>query len=120
MVDPAGEDIDERWMLRAFDRVLLGNKTGTTRLGFAVLLKMFQAEGRFPSRPEEVPVAALGAHAATVDDHIPSCGRSFRPRAHHPNERGMYSVQQGLRAPLAQTPAQCRTADSIPGGPQLP
>jgi hypothetical protein len=25
--------------------VLLGNKTGTTRLGFAVLLKMFQAEG---------------------------------------------------------------------------
>ena len=26
MVDQAGEDSDERWMLRAFDRVLLGNK----------------------------------------------------------------------------------------------
>src|SRR4051794_37084289 len=49
MVDQAGEDIDERWILRAFDRLLLGNKTGTTRLGFTVLLKMFQAEGRFPA-----------------------------------------------------------------------
>ena len=35
MADQAGEDIDERWTLRASDRVLLGNKTGTTRLGFA-------------------------------------------------------------------------------------
>jgi uncharacterized protein DUF4158 len=66
MVDQAGEDIDERWMLRAFDRVLLGNKTGTTRLGFAVLLKMFQAEGRFPSRPEEVPVAAVESIACQI------------------------------------------------------
>jgi hypothetical protein len=66
MVDQAGEDIDERWMLRAFDRVLLGNKTGTTRLGFAVLLKMFQAEGRFPSRPEDVPVAAIEVIACQI------------------------------------------------------
>jgi len=66
MVDQAGEDIDERWTLRASDRVLLGNKTGTTRLGFAVLLKMFQAEGRFPSRPEEVPVAAVEAIARQI------------------------------------------------------
>ena len=66
MADQAGEDIDERWTLRASDRVLLGNKTGTTRLGFAVLLKMFQAEGRFPSRPEEVPVAAVEAIARQI------------------------------------------------------
>jgi hypothetical protein len=66
MVDRAGEDIDERWTLRASDRVLLGNKTGTARLGFAVLLKMFQAEGRFPSRPEEVPVAAVEVIACQI------------------------------------------------------
>ena len=66
MADQAGEDIDERWTLRASDRALLGNKTGSTRLGFAVLLKMFQAEGRFPSRPEEVPVAAVEAIARQI------------------------------------------------------
>ena len=54
------------WTLRASDRVLLGNKTGTTRLGFAVLLKMFQAEGRFPSRSQEVPVAAVEAIARQI------------------------------------------------------
>jgi len=66
MVDQTGEDIDEHWTLRASDRALLGNKTGTTRLGFAVLLKMFQAEGRFPSRPEEVPIAAVEAIARQI------------------------------------------------------
>ena len=66
MVDQTGEDIDEHWTLRASDRALLGNKTGTTRLGFAVLLKMFQAAGRFPSRPEEVPVAAVEAIARQI------------------------------------------------------
>ncbi len=49
---PAGE-VEDRWTLHAADRALLGNKTGATRLGFAVLLKLFQAEGRFPRRPKE-------------------------------------------------------------------
>ncbi len=57
---------DERWTLRAADRALLGNKTGATRLGFAVLLKLFQAEGRFPRRPEDVPAAAVEALALQV------------------------------------------------------
>ena len=36
---------DDGWTLHAADRALLGNKTGATRLGSAVLLKWFQAEG---------------------------------------------------------------------------
>jgi hypothetical protein len=47
-VEMAGEDVDDRWVLNASDRALLGNKTGVTRLGFAILLKMFQIDGRFP------------------------------------------------------------------------
>jgi hypothetical protein len=35
------EDVDDRWALHASDRALLGNKTGATRLGFAILLKTF-------------------------------------------------------------------------------
>jgi hypothetical protein len=62
-----GEDVDERWALRASDRTLLGNKTGATRLGFAVLLKVFQANGRFPYRLEEVPVAAVEAIASQIE-----------------------------------------------------
>ena len=56
----------DRWTLRAADRTLLGNKSGATRLGFAVLLKLFQADGRFPRRPEDVPLAAVDAMAAQV------------------------------------------------------
>ena len=37
------------------DRALLGNKTGATHLGFAVLLKFFRQEGRFPQYKHEVP-----------------------------------------------------------------
>ena len=53
--------------LTASDRLWLGNKAGTTRLGFAVLLKMFQADGRFPHRLEEVPLAAVTATARQVE-----------------------------------------------------
>jgi len=60
------DDVDDRWMLRAADRALLGNKTGATRLGFAVLLKLFQAEGRFPRRAEDVPAAAIEVIAGQV------------------------------------------------------
>ncbi len=58
---------DDRWALHASDRTLLGNKTGATRLGFAILLKMFQANGRFPYRLEEVPVAAVEAIASQIE-----------------------------------------------------
>jgi hypothetical protein len=36
------EELIEHWMLLPDELVLLGNKTGATRLGFAVLLKYFQ------------------------------------------------------------------------------
>ena len=53
--------------LTASDRWWFGDKAGTTRLGFAVLLKMFQADGRFPHRLEEVPLAAVTAIARQVE-----------------------------------------------------
>ena len=58
---------DDRWTLHAADRALLGNKTGATRLGFTVLLKLFQADGRFPRSIEDVPVAAVEAVAGQLD-----------------------------------------------------
>lgn len=61
------EDLVEQWTLEEGDRELLGNKTGATRLGFALLLKFFQIEGRIPTYPEEIPAAAVDFVASEVD-----------------------------------------------------
>ncbi len=39
---------------------------GSLRDGFAGLLKLFQAESRFPRRPEDVPATAVEAIAGQV------------------------------------------------------
>ena len=48
------------------DWELVANKTGATRLGFALLLKFFELEARFPRVPEEVPPAAITYVAGQV------------------------------------------------------
>jgi hypothetical protein len=53
-------------MLSAWDLAQLGNKTGATRLGFAVLLKFFQQEGRFPVFKNEIPGAVISFVAPQV------------------------------------------------------
>jgi Domain of unknown function (DUF4158) len=55
----SANDLAERWTLDAGNWDLLANKTGATRLGFAALLKFFEAEGRFPRKREELPTAAI-------------------------------------------------------------
>ena len=48
------------WTLAEGDWKLIANKTGVTRLEFAVMLKFYEIEGLFPAYPEEVPRAAVG------------------------------------------------------------
>jgi hypothetical protein len=48
------EELDRYWTLSGEERGLLANKTSATRLGFAILLKSFQFDGRFPARREDV------------------------------------------------------------------
>jgi hypothetical protein len=47
------------WTLVKSDWDLIANKAGVTRLGFAVMLKFYEIEGRFPAYREEVPQAAV-------------------------------------------------------------
>jgi len=54
------------WTLVESDWKLIANKTGVTRLGFAVMLKFYEIEGRFPAYLEEVPRAAVGYIASLV------------------------------------------------------
>lgn len=60
------EDLVAAWTLLEDDRQLIANKTGVTRLGFALLLKFFEQEGRFPAGPEEVPRQAVEYVGAQV------------------------------------------------------
>ena len=53
------EELVERWTLAPNELLLLMNKSGPGRLGFAALLKFFQAEGRFPAGKGDVPDEAI-------------------------------------------------------------
>lgn len=60
------EELIASWTLVGDDWRLVGNKTGATRLGFALVLKFFEIEGRFPACPEEVPPPAVDFVAGLV------------------------------------------------------
>lgn len=53
------EELIAYWTLVDDDWRLLGNKTGATRLGFALVLKYIEIEGEFPRFGEQVPPAAV-------------------------------------------------------------
>src|ERR687886_1872956 len=53
------DELVAEWTLGSDDLVLLANKAGPTRLGFAALLAFFRHEGRFPSSKHEVPAAVV-------------------------------------------------------------
>ncbi|MGW7008736.1 DUF4158 domain-containing protein [Streptomyces sp. NPDC054933] len=53
------EELLANWTLGGGDWGLVANKSGATRLGFSLLLKFFELEGRFPDVLEEVPPAAV-------------------------------------------------------------
>ena len=55
------------WILLPSEAALLANKTGPTRLDFAILLKFFQYAARFPlSMQEEVPATAVAQKKAVT------------------------------------------------------
>jgi Domain of unknown function (DUF4158) len=60
------EELIGAWTLLDRDWRLVGNKTGPTRLGFALMLKFYEIEGRFPAYPEEVPPASVEYIASLV------------------------------------------------------
>jgi TnpA family transposase len=49
------DELIESWTLLPEEMELLGNKTGGNRIGFALLLKFFELEARFPNHPTEIP-----------------------------------------------------------------
>src|SRR5215472_15837696 len=58
------DELAQHWTLTHDERELLGNKTGATRLSFAILLKAFQFDGCFPERREDV-ASSVVVHLAS-------------------------------------------------------
>ena len=50
----SAEELGEQWSLSRAELEAVGNKTGPTRLGLAVLLKYFQLSGHFPERAQQI------------------------------------------------------------------
>jgi hypothetical protein len=61
------EDLIESWTFVGQDWTLVGNKTGATRLGFALMLKFFEIEACFPRAADDFPAAAVGYVAEQVN-----------------------------------------------------
>ena len=53
------DELELHWGLLPPESGLLRNKSGATRLGFSLLLKFFQLEGRFPGAAHEMPDQAV-------------------------------------------------------------
>lgn len=53
------EDLIEVWTLLEDDMKRVRNKSGATRLGFALLLKFFEVGARCPESAKEMPAAAV-------------------------------------------------------------
>ena len=62
------QELAERWWLTHDEFELLENRTERSRRGFAVLLKFFQVEGRFPSERRDVPSIAVDHLAGQLDE----------------------------------------------------
>jgi hypothetical protein len=92
----------EHFTLLPDELAAVGNKSGTTRLGFAVLLKCLQYEGRFPgSRQEVTPevvrflAAQVGVDAALFAQYLWE-GRTIE--AHRAQIREMTRIREFHRA----------------------
>jgi len=60
------EELIDVWTLLEDDQAKLRNKSGANRLGFALLLKFFESEARFPGAAAEVPPLAVAYVAQQV------------------------------------------------------
>jgi hypothetical protein len=78
------QELAEQWSLSPDERQRLANRTDHSRLGYAVLLKFFRIEGRFPRDRKEVPAAArdhfagqLGIAPEALGCRPDSCNNMF-------------------------------------------
>ncbi|MDQ3831897.1 MAG: DUF4158 domain-containing protein, partial [Candidatus Tectomicrobia bacterium] len=103
------DELAAHWVLTDPERQLLPDRVDHNRLGFAVHLKFFELEVRFPESPRDIPAAALNALATQLQ--IPSTTLARydwhgRARKHH---RAQIRAWFGFR-PFTSTDGQALKA----------
>lgn len=99
MLEWSAQDLVASW-------TLVGNKTGATRLGFAVLLKFFEIAARFPSVAGEVPPSAV----AYLAEHLHVTADAFLV------DRFYVVLSDGAPRPSPRSPSKNRSASRRSGG----
>ena len=99
MLEWSAQDLVASW-------TLVGNKTGATRLGFAVLLKFFEIAARFPSVAGEVPPSAV----AYLAEHLHVTADAFLV------DRFYVALSDGAPRPSPRSPSKNRSASRRSGG----
>ena len=108
------DELIDAWTLTGNDWDLIANKAGVTRLGFAVMLKFYEIEGRFPAYPQEVPPAAVSylGSLVKVDPALFAkyswTGRSIKYR------RSQIRKVYGTRPPTAPAGGESSTGSRRP------
>ena len=74
--------LEEAWTLGPDEHALLSGKRGANRLGFAVLVRFFAKEGRFPEPREETDGRAVAVVARQVGVGAKDQTRRFLDRTH--------------------------------------
>jgi len=95
------EELVEHFTLTPRALALLANKSGTSRLGFAVLLKLFERDLRFPESLAEVPEAAV-VHIAKQVGVAPEAYWEYDLRSRNATyQRTQIREALGIREPKA-------------------
>lgn len=92
------EKLVERWTLTDAEKDLIDQPTDRGRLGFALLLKFFQIEGRFPRHRRDIPRAAITYLAELLS--VPAAAWDEFPFNERSAERGRAGIRNyaGFRA----------------------
>jgi len=88
------QELAEHWSLTHDELALLGNRTQRSRLGFTVLLKFFQVEGRFPVERKEIPTPVLDSLASQLG--IPREAFAEYPLSGRSSERDRAQIRSRL------------------------
>ena len=103
------DELTQHWTLSTEERELLDSKTSATRLRFALLLKAFQFDGRFPDRREDI-AGRIVTYVASQTGVPPAAGRltavdlrALSPlKWQHVNPYGTFTLDMHQRLPLEQ------------------
>ena len=102
------EELEDAWTLGPDQLAILSGKRGSTRLGFALILRFFAREGRFPD-PEEIDEDAVEYVASQVD--VPDA--EYRAYDHRGRTAEYHRAQ--IREAFGFRPATSGDADELAG-----